>query len=93
MERTFPTKQTRNIPDDSREQTSMPALWGIAGEPYEETGTWWCGYCNIIWIANFPRWDRILEKNHYIRHVAQLSWPCPGCVQKTLELIEEKKHG
>ena len=28
----------------------MPAFWGFSGEPYEETGTWWCEYCTTIWI-------------------------------------------
>ena len=83
----------KNIPDDSRERPCQPAWWGIASEPYEETGSFHCDYCNIVWVANFPRWDRILERDHYIRHVNEKNWPCPGCVQKTLVLIEEKKHG
>ena len=70
----------------------MHAFWGLASIPYESTGTWNCAYCGITWIANFPRWDRVLEKNHYIKDVDNFNWPCPGCLQKTLELIEEKNY-
>ncbi len=85
--------QTIHIPDDSREHPSKPALWGVHKGECEETGVWYCSYCGITWVANFPRWDRILERDHYIKDVGNRNWPCPGCVEKTLVLIEEKKYG
>ena len=93
MARTCLTKKTKHIPDDSREWPESPSLWGFHQGDCEETGKWYCTYCGITWVANFPRYDKILDKFHYIKDVGAKNWPCPGCVQKTLFLIEEKQHG
>ena len=81
-----------NVPDDTRQRPAQPSMWGINSGVHEQTGSFYCNYCNCTWIFNFPRHDRILNKINYIKDAVNIKWPCPGCVQKTLVLIEEKTY-
>ena len=80
------------VPDDSRQRPAQPAFWGVNSGVHEETGTFHCNFCMRSWIINFPRYDKYLDKINYIKDAVRMKWPCPGCVQKTLVLIEEKKY-
>ena len=80
------------VPDDTRQRPAQPAFWGINNGIHEETGTFHCDFCRRSWIINFPRYDRYLNKTNYIKDAVNNSWPCPGCIQQTLILIEEKKE-
>ena len=65
------------IPDDRGTiNTSLCVALGYTSLSY------YCGYCNVIWKANFPR-------QHMIRVAENADGsPCPGCVQKTLKRVE-----
>ena len=67
------------IPDD---RGTINTTWGVALG--DTSLSYYCGYCNVIWKANFPR-------QHMIRVAENADGsPCPGCVQKTLSRIESQ---
>ncbi len=78
------------VPDDTRGDCyARPSTWGIYRGPCPDSkiGKFYCRYCNHMWVFNFPRYDKILDRTNHISDAKK--WPCPGCVQKTLVLVEE----
>ena len=82
-----------NVPDDTRQRPAQPSMWGINSGEHKEVGNFYCNYCNCTWVFNFPRYDRYLNKTNYIEDAVANKWPCPGCVQKNLILVEEIRDG
>lgn len=76
-----------NIPDDSSPDGVAPAMWG----PYIGGGKmhrFYCKDCNMYINANFPRWDRMLNRERDVKGVLQNYFKCPACIKSNFVEID-----
>ena len=83
------------ISDNSGSQSGdkcYHSMWGMYCDEGREY-RFYCHFCSIIIVVNFPRWVRTLERMHEAEDAIKLKWACPSCCKcsPTLELMEHEE--